>query len=96
MLSAETASWVDGTPVDYSNWPGRSPNTKVLPADACATMKAVDGVWQLAQCSQPLGFVCKTVASSKWASPSASTCWGGIGANSLNSMVSFKMKRSLY
>ncbi|XP_075903763.1 secretory phospholipase A2 receptor isoform X2 [Nelusetta ayraudi] len=59
----ESVSWVDGSPVDYSNWPGKSPNTKLLPADSCATMKAVDGVWQLSQCSQQLGFVCKTVAS---------------------------------
>lgn len=65
FLLAESVSWVDGTRVDYSNWPGKSPNTKVLPADACATMKAVDGVWQLSQCNQQLGFVCKTIASSE-------------------------------
>lgn len=65
FCSAESVSWVDGSPVDYSNWPGKSPNAKLLPADSCATMKAVDGVWQLSQCSQQLGFICKTVASSK-------------------------------
>lgn len=52
--------WVDGSPLDYNNWPNKSPDPKLLSADTCVTTRGVDGAWHLSQCTEQLGFVCKT------------------------------------
>lgn len=52
--------WVDGSPVDYNNWPNKSPDPKLLSADVCVTTRGADGVWHLLQCTEQLGFICKT------------------------------------
>lgn len=59
-LSDNSMVWVDGSPVDYNNWPNKSPDPKLLSADACITTRGVDGAWHLSQCAEQLGFVCKT------------------------------------
>ncbi|XP_072321542.1 secretory phospholipase A2 receptor [Eucyclogobius newberryi] len=56
----ESLNWVDGSPVDYTNWPSRPPDHSQLSTDTCVSTKAADGVWYLTQCHQKLGFVCKT------------------------------------
>uniref|UniRef100_A0A3Q3WZL2 Uncharacterized protein n=1 Tax=Mola mola TaxID=94237 RepID=A0A3Q3WZL2_MOLML len=56
-------AWVDGSPVDYNNWPSKAPDPKLLTADACATTRGVDGLWRLSLCTERLGFVCKTLIS---------------------------------
>lgn len=56
-------SWVDGSPMDYTNWPSKAPDSKLLTADTCVTTRVVDGVWHLSQCTERLGFVCKTASS---------------------------------
>lgn len=56
-------TWVDGSPVDYNNWPGKAPDSKLLTADACVTTRGVDGLWHLSRCTERLGFVCKTILS---------------------------------
>ncbi|XP_011608367.2 secretory phospholipase A2 receptor [Takifugu rubripes] len=52
--------WVDGSPVDYNNWPNKSPDPKLVFPDTCVTTRGVDGVWHLSQCTEQLGFICKT------------------------------------
>ncbi|KAF3686592.1 Secretory phospholipase A2 receptor [Channa argus] len=58
----DSLAWVDGSPVDYTNWPNKAPDSRLLTADVCVTTRMVDGVWQLSQCSERLGFVCKIVS----------------------------------
>uniref|UniRef100_A0A3B3ZUA7 C-type lectin domain-containing protein n=1 Tax=Periophthalmus magnuspinnatus TaxID=409849 RepID=A0A3B3ZUA7_9GOBI len=53
-------NWIDGTPVDYTNWPSKPPDRSQLSTDTCVSTKATDGVWYLTQCQEKLGFVCKT------------------------------------
>ncbi|XP_059208069.1 secretory phospholipase A2 receptor [Centropristis striata] len=61
-IDTESLSWVDGSPVDYTNWPNKAPDPRLLAADACVTTRVADGEWHLAQCSERLGFVCKTLS----------------------------------
>ena len=63
LFLADSMSWVDGSPMDYTNWPSKAPDSKLLTADACVTTRVVDGVWHLSQCTERLGFVCKTASS---------------------------------
>ncbi|TNM90933.1 hypothetical protein fugu_003222 [Takifugu bimaculatus] len=63
--------WVDGSPVDYNNWPNKSPDPKLVFPDTCVTTRGVDGVWHLSQCTEQLGFICKTTTM-----PSPLQCWG--------------------
>ncbi|TNN74512.1 Secretory phospholipase A2 receptor [Liparis tanakae] len=59
----DSMAWVDGSAVDYINWPNKAPDSKQLTADACVTTRVVDGVWHLSQCGERLGFICKTTSS---------------------------------
>ncbi|XP_074522887.1 secretory phospholipase A2 receptor [Halichoeres trimaculatus] len=61
-IDTDSLSWVDGSPMDYTNWPSKAPDSKLLTADACVTTRVVDGLWHLSQCDERLGFVCKTVS----------------------------------
>ncbi|XP_068174457.1 secretory phospholipase A2 receptor isoform X2 [Antennarius striatus] len=62
-IDTDSMSWVDGSLMDYTNWPSRAPDPKLLTADACVTTRVVDGVWHLSQCTERFGFVCKTITS---------------------------------
>lgn len=62
LLSADSLAWVDGSPMDYTNWPNKAPDSKLLTADACVTTRVADGLWHLSQCNERLGFVCKTIS----------------------------------
>ncbi|KAM3876716.1 secretory phospholipase A2 receptor [Diretmus argenteus] len=53
-------AWVDGSPMDYTNWRYKAPDTNTLTADMCVSTRVQDGVWHLSQCTELLGFVCKT------------------------------------
>lgn len=59
-IDSDSLNWVDGTPVQYTNWPSKPPDPSDISVDTCVTTKAADGVWYLTQCSEKLGFVCKT------------------------------------
>ncbi|KAL4636213.1 secretory phospholipase A2 receptor isoform X1 [Arapaima gigas] len=56
-----TLSWMDSSPIVYSNWHFKAPNTDLLTVDTCVSMRVSDSIWHLAHCSDSLGFVCKTV-----------------------------------
>uniref|UniRef100_A0A8C8GRA6 Phospholipase A2 receptor 1 n=1 Tax=Oncorhynchus tshawytscha TaxID=74940 RepID=A0A8C8GRA6_ONCTS len=57
---AGSMAWLDGPPVDYSNWNFRAPDPSLLTADTCVSSRVSDGMWLLSQCTDRLGFVCKT------------------------------------
>lgn len=59
LLLADSMAWVDGSPVDYTNWLDKAPDPELLTTDACVTTSVVDGVWHLSRCNERLGFVCK-------------------------------------
>uniref|UniRef100_A0A3Q3A3M1 C-type lectin domain-containing protein n=1 Tax=Kryptolebias marmoratus TaxID=37003 RepID=A0A3Q3A3M1_KRYMA len=61
LVPADSLTWVDGSPVDYTNWANRGPDTGLLTADSCVTTRGVDGAWHLSSCTERLGFICKTV-----------------------------------
>jgi hypothetical protein len=52
--------WFDGSPMDYSNWNVKAPDPSLLTADTCVSTRVSDGMWLLSQCTDRLGFVCKT------------------------------------
>uniref|UniRef100_A0A3P8UHD1 Phospholipase A2 receptor 1 n=1 Tax=Cynoglossus semilaevis TaxID=244447 RepID=A0A3P8UHD1_CYNSE len=54
--------WVDGSPMDYTNWPNKAPDSNLLTTDTCAKTSAANGVWHLTQCTERFGFVCKTIS----------------------------------
>uniref|UniRef100_A0A7N8Y3Z2 Phospholipase A2 receptor 1 n=1 Tax=Mastacembelus armatus TaxID=205130 RepID=A0A7N8Y3Z2_9TELE len=58
-IDTDSLSWVDGSPIDYTSWANRAPNSKLLTTDTCVTTRAVDGVWHLSRCTERLGFICK-------------------------------------
>ncbi|XP_070410943.1 secretory phospholipase A2 receptor isoform X2 [Nothobranchius furzeri] len=58
-IDTDSMDWVDGSPMDYTNWADKGPDTKLLTADTCVTIKGVDGVWHLSSCMERLGFICK-------------------------------------
>uniref|UniRef100_A0A3Q3JVM7 Phospholipase A2 receptor 1 n=1 Tax=Monopterus albus TaxID=43700 RepID=A0A3Q3JVM7_MONAL len=58
----DSMAWVDGSPVDYTNWANKAPDSKLLTTDTCVTTRVVDGVWHQSQCTERLGFVCKTIS----------------------------------
>ncbi|KAL2087574.1 hypothetical protein ACEWY4_016402 [Coilia grayii] len=59
----DTLTWLDGSPLDYSSWHFRPPDARVLSADTCVSLRVSDGVWNLASCTDKLGFICKTKAA---------------------------------
>ncbi|KAM8876938.1 secretory phospholipase A2 receptor [Synchiropus picturatus] len=61
-IDTDSMAWVDGSPIDYTNWPHKAPDYKLLTADTCVTTRVMDGVWHLSRCDEQLGFVCKTVS----------------------------------
>ncbi|XP_035008641.1 secretory phospholipase A2 receptor isoform X2 [Hippoglossus stenolepis] len=61
-IDTDSMSWVDASPMDYTNWPNKAPDSKLLTADTCVTTSVGDGVWHLSRCNERLGFVCKTIS----------------------------------
>ncbi|KAM9765691.1 secretory phospholipase A2 receptor [Menidia menidia] len=61
-IDTDSLAWVDGSPIDYTNWAYKGPDTRLLTADACVTTRVADGVWHLSKCTERLGFVCKTIS----------------------------------
>ncbi|XP_055363591.1 secretory phospholipase A2 receptor isoform X2 [Betta splendens] len=57
----DSMAWVDGSPMDYTSWPSKAPDSQLLTADVCVTTRVIDGVWHLSECTEQLGFVCKTI-----------------------------------
>ncbi|XP_016324044.1 secretory phospholipase A2 receptor-like [Sinocyclocheilus anshuiensis] len=51
---------LDGSPLHYTNWRSKAPDASDMRADSCVTMQVSDAVWQLADCTEKLGFICKT------------------------------------
>uniref|UniRef100_A0A672SME5 Phospholipase A2 receptor 1 n=1 Tax=Sinocyclocheilus grahami TaxID=75366 RepID=A0A672SME5_SINGR len=51
---------LDGSPLHYTNWRSKAPDAGDMRADSCVTMRVSDAVWQLADCTEKLGFICKT------------------------------------
>uniref|UniRef100_A0A3P8UC50 Phospholipase A2 receptor 1 n=1 Tax=Amphiprion percula TaxID=161767 RepID=A0A3P8UC50_AMPPE len=62
-IDTDSVAWVDGSPMDYTNWPNKAPDPKLLTADACVTIRVVDGSWHMSQCIGRLGFICKTISN---------------------------------
>lgn len=58
----DSMAWVDGSPMDYVNWPDPAPDSRLLAADSCVTTRVDDGAWHLSQCADRLGFVCKATS----------------------------------
>ncbi|XP_056134083.1 secretory phospholipase A2 receptor [Lampris incognitus] len=56
----ESMAWVDGSPMDYTSWHFKAPDASQLKSDTCVSTRVADGVWHLSQCTDQLGFVCKT------------------------------------
>uniref|UniRef100_A0A4W5N1G4 C-type lectin domain-containing protein n=1 Tax=Hucho hucho TaxID=62062 RepID=A0A4W5N1G4_9TELE len=56
----DSMAWFDGSPMDYSNWNFKAPDPSLLTADTCVSTRVSDGMWLLSQCTDRLGFVCKT------------------------------------
>uniref|UniRef100_A0A3B4X721 Phospholipase A2 receptor 1 n=1 Tax=Seriola lalandi dorsalis TaxID=1841481 RepID=A0A3B4X721_SERLL len=61
-IDTDSMAWVDGSPMDYINWPSKAPDPKLLTTDTCVTTRVIDGVWHLSRCTERLGFVCKTIS----------------------------------
>lgn len=61
-VDTDSLKWVDGAPIDYTNWPSKSPDSNQLTTDTCVTTKASYGVWSLTQCHERMGFICKTAS----------------------------------
>ncbi|XP_042179949.1 secretory phospholipase A2 receptor isoform X2 [Oncorhynchus tshawytscha] len=57
---AGSMAWFDGSPMDYSNWNVKAPDPSLLTADTCVSTRVSDGMWLLSQCTDRMGFVCKT------------------------------------
>ncbi|XP_056590503.1 secretory phospholipase A2 receptor [Triplophysa dalaica] len=50
----------DGSPLQYTNWRSKAPDGSQMRADSCVTMRVWDATWQLANCGDRFGFICKT------------------------------------
>ncbi|XP_027722005.1 secretory phospholipase A2 receptor [Vombatus ursinus] len=57
--NSSTITWFDGSPIEYSDWGIREPESSLLKADLCFALRTTDGVWQLFPCGEKKGFVCK-------------------------------------
>uniref|UniRef100_A0A669B2C0 Phospholipase A2 receptor 1 n=1 Tax=Oreochromis niloticus TaxID=8128 RepID=A0A669B2C0_ORENI len=58
----DSMAWVDGSPMEYTNWPHKGPNPKLLTEDSCVTTRVVDGTWHFTPCTERLGFICKIIS----------------------------------
>uniref|UniRef100_A0A452HA76 Secretory phospholipase A2 receptor n=1 Tax=Gopherus agassizii TaxID=38772 RepID=A0A452HA76_9SAUR len=59
VVDNDTVTWIDGSPLNYSNWGIREPDLDHLKGNFCVALRTTDGVWQLSPCSEKKGFVCK-------------------------------------
>lgn len=60
FILADALTRLDGSPLHYTNWRSKAPDANDMRADSCVTMRVSDAVWQLADCTDRLGFICKT------------------------------------
>lgn len=51
---------LDGSQLQYTNWRSRVPDEQEMRKQPCVSMRVSDAVWQLADCTERLGFICKT------------------------------------
>uniref|UniRef100_A0A8C5A8F1 Phospholipase A2 receptor 1 n=1 Tax=Gadus morhua TaxID=8049 RepID=A0A8C5A8F1_GADMO len=58
-------AWLDGSPLNFTNWHFHAPERSSLSADSCLSVRVQDGTWHLSACTQRLGFVCKTRPGTK-------------------------------
>ncbi|XP_005935312.1 secretory phospholipase A2 receptor [Haplochromis burtoni] len=61
-VDTDSMAWVDGSPMEYTNWPHKGPNPKLLTEDSCVTTRVVDGTWHFTPCTERLGFICKIIS----------------------------------
>ncbi|XP_061669890.1 secretory phospholipase A2 receptor [Syngnathoides biaculeatus] len=61
-IDTGSTAWVDGSPLDFTGWPDKAPDPKMLTPGTCVSTRAADGVWRLSGCTERLGFVCKTAS----------------------------------
>uniref|UniRef100_A0A8D0LBA3 Phospholipase A2 receptor 1 n=1 Tax=Sphenodon punctatus TaxID=8508 RepID=A0A8D0LBA3_SPHPU len=59
VTNNDTVVWLDGSPINYSNWGVREPELDHLKGNVCIALRTTDGVWQLSPCREKKGFVCK-------------------------------------
>ncbi|EMP38729.1 Integrin beta-6, partial [Chelonia mydas] len=59
VANNDTVAWLDGSPLNYSNWGIREPDLDHLKGNFCVALRTTDGVWQLSPCREKKGFVCK-------------------------------------
>lgn len=57
-------TWLDDSALDYTNWRLKAPDTSAMHADTCVSTRVSNAEWLLADCSDRLGFVCKTRSES--------------------------------
>uniref|UniRef100_A0A8C1KZG4 Phospholipase A2 receptor 1 n=1 Tax=Cyprinus carpio TaxID=7962 RepID=A0A8C1KZG4_CYPCA len=60
LIVADALTRLDGSPLHYTNWRSRAPDASDISVDSCVTLRVADAVWQLADCTERLGFICKT------------------------------------
>lgn len=60
LIVADALTRLDGSPLHYTNWRSRAPDASDISVDSCVTLRVLDAVWQLADCTERLGFICKT------------------------------------
>ncbi len=60
LFIADALTRLDGSPLLYTNWRSRAPDASDMRADSCVILRVSDAVWQLADCTERLGFICKT------------------------------------
>ncbi|XP_053369707.1 secretory phospholipase A2 receptor [Clarias gariepinus] len=63
-MDKNALTWLDGSALDYTNWPLKAPDASGMNADTCVSMRVSDAGWLLADCTSRHGFICKTRSES--------------------------------
>ncbi|XP_070548201.1 uncharacterized protein [Ptychodera flava] len=58
--------WIDGTPVNYTNWNTGEPNNQTGKENCGQMQKGTGGQWSDAHCSKFSGFVCENTIDENW------------------------------
>ncbi|KAI5626605.1 secretory phospholipase A2 receptor, partial [Silurus asotus] len=59
-MDKDDLSWLDGSSLDYTNWRLKAPDPRQMNADTCVSTRVSDAQWLLVDCTNRLGFICKT------------------------------------
>ncbi|XP_039184360.1 secretory phospholipase A2 receptor isoform X4 [Crotalus tigris] len=59
LMDNATVIWLDGSPVQYSNWGTEQPEVGQRKDNSCIVLTTADGIWKLLPCHEKKGFVCK-------------------------------------